>query len=184
MALRRASRIMLMILPASKLSSCASLFKASSPPRRTSGSRCCARRTAKGNESRPGRTRNIARILGENSDRRAGWHRGWRHRCRSAGHHRRLVGAVRGGEGRHHGDRRDRWKCTAREFEAPVEASVVVNKADGKFASAHDLRRAFGTRWAFQVKPATLKLLMRHQQIETTMRFYVDQDADDVADQL
>ncbi|MBC8357012.1 MAG: site-specific integrase [Planctomycetes bacterium] len=63
-------------------------------------------------------------------------------------------------------------------------AGVIVNKADGKFASAHDLRRAFGTRWSFKVKPATLKLLMRHQQIETTMRYYVDQDADDVADQL
>jgi integrase len=25
-------------------------------------------------------------------------------------------------------------------------AGVVVNRADGKFASAHDLRRAFGTR--------------------------------------
>ena len=64
------------------------------------------------------------------------------------------------------------------------KAGVVVNKADGKFASAHDLRRAFGTRWSFKVKPVTLKLLMRHQQIETTMRYYVDQDADDVADQL
>jgi integrase len=63
-------------------------------------------------------------------------------------------------------------------------AGVVVNKADGKFASAHDMRRAFGTRWAYRVKTATLKLLMRHQQIETTMRYYVDQDADDVADQL
>jgi len=64
------------------------------------------------------------------------------------------------------------------------KAGVVVNKADDKFASAHDLRRAFGTRWSFKVKPVTLKLLMRHQQIETTMRYYVDQVADDVAEQL
>ena len=64
------------------------------------------------------------------------------------------------------------------------QAGVVVNKADGKFASAHDLRRAFGTRWAAKVKPATLQLLMRHRQIETTMRYYVDLDADEVADQL
>lgn len=63
-------------------------------------------------------------------------------------------------------------------------AGVVVNKADGKFASAHDLRRAFGTRWSYKVKPATLQQLMRHRQIETTMRYYVDQDADDIADQL
>jgi integrase len=63
-------------------------------------------------------------------------------------------------------------------------AAVVVNKADGKFASTHDLRRAFGTRWSSRVKPVTLQLLMRHRQIETTMRYYVDQDADEVAEQL
>ena len=64
------------------------------------------------------------------------------------------------------------------------KAGVVVNKADGKFASAHDLRRSFGTRWAPQVKPITLQLLMRHQSIETTLKYYVDADADDVADEL
>lgn len=53
-----------------------------------------------------------------------------------------------------------------------------------KYASAHDLRRAFGTRWAPRVKPATLQLLMRHSSIETTLRYYVAQDADDVADEL
>ena len=41
------------------------------------------------------------------------------------------------------------------------KAGVVVNKADGKFASAHDLRRSFGTRWAPRVKPITL---MRHEK--------------------
>lgn len=63
-------------------------------------------------------------------------------------------------------------------------AGVVVNKKAGKFASAHDLRRAFGTRWSSQVKPATLRLLMRHRSIETTLKYYVEQDADDVADEL
>ncbi len=63
-------------------------------------------------------------------------------------------------------------------------AGVVVNKTEGKFASAHDLRRSFGTRWASRVKPATLQLLMRHRSIETTLKYYVDQDADDVADEL
>jgi integrase len=63
-------------------------------------------------------------------------------------------------------------------------AGVIVNKAEGKFASAQDLRRSFGTRWASRVKPATLKLLMRHRSIETTMDYYVDQDADDVAAEL
>ena len=35
-----------------------------------------------------------------------------------------------------------------------------------------------------RVKPATLQVLMRHRSIETTMKYYVDQDADDVADEL
>jgi hypothetical protein len=34
------------------------------------------------------------------------------------------------------------------------------------------------------VKPATLQLLMRHRSIETTLKYYVEQDADEVADEL
>ncbi len=64
------------------------------------------------------------------------------------------------------------------------KANVVVNKTEGKYASAHDLRRSFGTRWASRVKAATLQLLMRHKSIETTLKYYVDQDADEVADEL
>ncbi len=64
------------------------------------------------------------------------------------------------------------------------KAGVVVNKEAGKFASAHDLRRAFGTRWARLVKPAVLMVLMRHESIETTLSYYVDLDADDIADEL
>ena len=82
------------------------------------------------------------------------------------------------------------------------KARVVVNRAkkrvaetvDGKervverevveYASAQDLRRSFGTRWAPRVKPATLQLLMRHQDISTTLNYYVAQDADEVADEL
>lgn len=64
------------------------------------------------------------------------------------------------------------------------KANVVVNKQTGKFASAHDLRRSFGTRWASRVKPAVLQKLMRHQSINTTMHYYVTLDADDVASTL
>lgn len=64
------------------------------------------------------------------------------------------------------------------------EASKVVVNDKGKFASAHDMRRSFGTRWAAKVKPLALKRLMRHTSIETTLRYYVDQDADDVAEEL
>ena len=62
-------------------------------------------------------------------------------------------------------------------------AGVLVNE-DGKYASAHDFRRAFGTRWATRVKPLTLKLLMRHASIRTTLRYYVDLDAGDVEDEV
>jgi integrase len=64
------------------------------------------------------------------------------------------------------------------------KAGVVVNKAEGKYASAHDLRRAFGTRWSKKTMPAVLKRLMRHADIGTTMGYYVDLDADDMADDL
>lgn len=50
--------------------------------------------------------------------------------------------------------------------------------------SHSDLRRGFGTRWVSRVKPATLKLLMRHADVTTTMRYYVTQDAAEVADEL
>lgn len=64
------------------------------------------------------------------------------------------------------------------------KAGVKVSSDPLKFASAHDFRRAFGTRWASRVKPATLQLLMRHSAIETTLKFYVALDADDVAGEL
>ena len=63
-------------------------------------------------------------------------------------------------------------------------AKVVTSKAEGKFATAHDLRRSFGTRWAKRVMPAVLQRLMRHSAIQTTMGFYVDLNAAEVADDL
>ena len=61
------------------------------------------------------------------------------------------------------------------------KAGVKVDDKDGKekIASAHDLRRAFGTRWAKFVPPGILKKLMRHSSIETTMNFYVSITAKD-----
>jgi len=53
-----------------------------------------------------------------------------------------------------------------------------------KFASAHDLRRAFGQRWAGRVMPTVLRELMRHEDISTTMKYYVGQNAEDTADTL
>ncbi|MFM8497375.1 MAG: tyrosine-type recombinase/integrase [Planctomycetia bacterium] len=51
-----------------------------------------------------------------------------------------------------------------------------------KYASAHDLRRAFGTRWAERVMPAVLQALMRHEAIETTLRYYVGANAERTAE--
>jgi integrase len=55
-------------------------------------------------------------------------------------------------------------------------ASGVVSAA-GKSPTAHDLRRSFGTRWALKVPPAALCALMRHSDISTTMKYYVDLQA-------
>ena len=62
-------------------------------------------------------------------------------------------------------------------------AGVKVDEKAGKikFASAHDLRRAFGLRWSRRVMPAQLKELMRHESIDTTMKYYVGQNAESTA---
>ncbi len=62
-------------------------------------------------------------------------------------------------------------------------ARVKVNDR-GKFASAHDYRRSFGTRWAMRLQPIELKDLMRHETVETTMKFYVSLDAQTLAEKL
>jgi integrase len=69
---------------------------------------------------------------------------------------------------------------------AGTAAKIIVAK-DGdsiRFASAHDLRRSFGDRWAQRVMPAVLKELMRHRSIETTMSYYVGRSAEQTADVL
>lgn len=65
-----------------------------------------------------------------------------------------------------------------------AKARVVVNAVDAKTATAHDLRRSFGTRWAKRVMPAVLQKLMRHANVQTTMQFYVDLAVDDMAEDL
>lgn len=65
-------------------------------------------------------------------------------------------------------------------------AGVIVGKyaAKGKlkYASAHDLRRSAGRRWARQVRNILdLQSLMRHKDIRTTRKYYVHEDAADLA---
>ena len=51
-----------------------------------------------------------------------------------------------------------------------------------KYASAHDFRRSFGERWAARIMPPDLMALMRHENIQTTMRYYVGRNAQKTAD--
>jgi len=60
-----------------------------------------------------------------------------------------------------------------------VAAGIRVSPT--KHASAHDLRRTFGQRWSLRVHPIVLKTIMRHSSIETTLRYYVQADIDEIA---
>ncbi|HEX4069868.1 MAG TPA: site-specific integrase [Planctomycetaceae bacterium] len=76
---------------------------------------------------------------------------------------------------------------TDRVSEAIAEigrAAIIKTKdMDGTpvYASAHDLRRSFGFRWAKRVMPAILQRLMRHKNIKTTMTYYAVQGEDETA---
>ena len=63
-------------------------------------------------------------------------------------------------------------------------ARIIVNvdaKGKVKHASAHDLRRSFGERWAMEVMPQVLMQIMRHENIETTLKYYVGRNAQTTA---
>ena len=66
------------------------------------------------------------------------------------------------------------------------QASVAVSTqaSKQKFASFHDLRRSFGERWSKKVMPQTLMKLMRHESIDTTLRFYVSSESEKMAEEL
>ena len=72
-------------------------------------------------------------------------------------------------------------KLTAIGKAAGVITHVDPKSGESHYAGAHDLRRAFGNRWARRVLPQLLQQMMRHESIETTLSYYVDLDADDVA---
>lgn len=62
---------------------------------------------------------------------------------------------------------------------AGVKVDIKKKRVDGRlqdvvsWASAHDLRRSFGNRWAQVFPPMVLRDLMRHASVETTEKFYV-----------
>ncbi len=87
------------------------------------------------------------------------------------------VFRLMGRQGRYRGNRVSKIvsqigrAAAVKVYANPKEPSEV------KYASAHDLRRAFGVRWAARVMPAQLMELMRHESIETTLRYYVGANA-------
>ena len=74
---------------------------------------------------------------------------------------------------RHDGRRDDTVSKTITAIGKAADIVVSVKNGRTKYASAHDLRRSFGDRWAARVPSLTLKTLMRHKSIETTERYYV-----------
>ena len=76
-----------------------------------------------------------------------------------------------------------RREVAAAEDDQGRIAVVKVDQNGGKvkYASAHDLRRSFGERWATRVMPPVLQELMRHDSIQTTMRYYVGRNARNTA---
>ena len=62
-------------------------------------------------------------------------------------------------------------------------AAVKVDDKAGEaiWASAHDLRRAFGARWSRRVNSMVLKELMRHASVTTTEKYYVGIQSDETS---
>jgi len=69
------------------------------------------------------------------------------------------------------------------DAEAQADGSAGPGSLAVKHASAHDLRRAFGERWARrpEITPQMLMEMMRHSSIATTMQFYVGRNAERTA---
>ena len=63
-------------------------------------------------------------------------------------------------------------------------SKVKGEKPKPVWASAHDLRRAFGYRWSRRVNAMTLRDLMRHSSVTTTEKYYVGISLDDTAEML
>lgn len=84
----------------------------------------------------------------------------------------------------HRSARASMRRCGHIVSEIGKASQLVTNEAEEKFASSHDLRRTFGTRWAMRVHPIVLKTLMRHADLKTTLKYYVGLDCDEVAKQL
>lgn len=65
-----------------------------------------------------------------------------------------------------------------------ANVKVSDRRSKVKFASAHDIRRSFGARWALRVRPAVLQKMMRHASITTTMEYYALLDVEILGDEI
>ena len=68
-------------------------------------------------------------------------------------------------------------------------ASLIGKRAEvevssGKFVTLHELRRSFGLRWAQRLLLQQLMQIMRHESIDTTLRYYVAHDAEGIAEEM
>lgn len=75
------------------------------------------------------------------------------------------------------------WSHTIGKFGRAAGIVVDTNRNTGKVkcASAHDLRRSFLDRWRGRVDTAILQTLARHESISTTERYYLGDQAEQVA---
>jgi integrase len=73
---------------------------------------------------------------------------------------------------------------TIKEYFTEIGRSTDIKVSEKKFATLHDFRRTFGHRWALKVHPMVLRHLMRHQDIQTTLKYYVSLEVKDVASQI
>lgn len=78
----------------------------------------------------------------------------------------------------------DLTPAAAGKIISDIGRKAGIRVAENKCATAHDLRRSFGTRWASRVQPIDLMKLMRHANIETTLKYYVSMQAQDLSSRL
>jgi integrase len=76
--------------------------------------------------------------------------------------------------------RRARGRCFELTTDNPERVTQIFRalaEAAGLSCTAHDLRRAFGTRLAPHTPAHVLQRLMRHANLATTLKYYVNLDA-------
>jgi len=72
---------------------------------------------------------------------------------------------------------------------AIAEINIEMKKSNKNWKdlpnyTVHDLRRSFGSRYAKRLMPLELMKLMRHRDISTTLRYYINMEISDIAEKL